>query len=80
MGIDGISRTAIVICTIFFASALQTTKLHQTIYALQENRELKNALTMLQESKQQLEKNRSVMQMWEIFSQILKRRLKRMPA
>ena len=63
MGIDGISRTAIVICTIFFASALQTTKLHQTIYALQENRELKNALTMLQESKQQLEKNRSVMQM-----------------
>lgn len=56
MDITGVARTAIVMCTVFFASALQTTKLHQNIHALQENRELKHAM-------QELKKNRSVMQM-----------------
>ncbi|MGM9941532.1 MAG: hybrid sensor histidine kinase/response regulator [Bulleidia sp.] len=56
MDITGVGRTATVMCTVFFASALQTTKLHQNIHALQENRELKQAMI-------ELRKNRSVMQM-----------------
>lgn len=63
LGASGITRIAIVMCTLFFATALQTVKLHRTIYALRENKELKEAMVQLQASKDQIERNRSVMEM-----------------
>ena len=62
LSLYGIGRTAIVLSTIFFLSALQTAKLKETIYALQENKELKNALHRLETAQKELLHNKSVMQ------------------
>lgn len=62
LSLYGIGRTAIVLSTIFFLSALQTAKLKETIYALQENEELKTALHRLETAQKELLHNRSVMQ------------------
>lgn len=58
----GIGRTAIVFSTVFFVSALQTTKLKETIHALEENEELKLTLNRLETAQQELLHNRSIMQ------------------
>ena len=62
LSLYGIGRTAIVLSTIFFLSALQTAKLKDTIYALQENEELKLTLHRLETAQNELLHNKSVMQ------------------
>lgn len=60
--VRGIGRTAIVLSTIFFMYALQTSLLKKHIHVLAENEELKNALKEVERAKQELIRSQSVTQ------------------